>query len=115
MTGGRVVIIGKTGRNFAAGMSGGIAYIYDREHNFHLRCNLDMVALEQLNADDLATVRTLLSNHWHYTKSPVAKSILDDAQNQMKRFIKVIPLEYKRILESVNLEKKLDLAEVSDG
>ncbi|MDD5512439.1 MAG: glutamate synthase large subunit [Candidatus Omnitrophica bacterium] len=115
MTGGRVVIIGKTGRNFAAGMSGGIAYVYDREDDFRQRCNLDMVALEQLNADDLATVRTLLSSHWHYTKSPVAKSILENDKKQMRHFIKVIPLEYKRILESVKLEKKLDLAEVSDG
>ncbi len=116
MTGGRVVVIGPTGRNFAAGMSGGIAYVWDVDGKFKDRCNLEMVGLEEVVEDeDIETVLQLLQNHYRYTGSSVAKSILDDFQNQIKRFVKVMPHEYKRILEQKKLDEELDLTEVSDG
>jgi glutamate synthase (NADPH/NADH) large chain len=115
MTGGRVVVLGKTGRNFAAGMSGGIAYIYDVDGNFGKMCNMDMVESEKLSAEDLTSVHNLIASHFRYTQSPVAKAILNDFKNKSKKFVKVMPLEYKRILESKKVEEKLDLAEVSDG
>ncbi|MCX5703086.1 MAG: glutamate synthase-related protein, partial [Candidatus Omnitrophica bacterium] len=115
MTGGRVAVLGETGRNFAAGMSGGIAYIYDGVSNFRKKCNLDMVELEEPNETDLETIKNLLSNHYHYTQSPVAKKIIDNFKNESKRFIKVIPVEYKYILGEVGVEEKLELVGVSDG
>ncbi len=116
MTGGRVVILGKTGRNFAAGMSGGIAYVYDKDNNFQDRCNMNMVELEKLSGEDEATIHNLVRNHYRYTQSPLAKNILDDFSHKMERFVKVMPMEYKRILEGAKeIERKLDLMEVSDG
>lgn len=115
MTGGRVVILGRTGRNFAAGMSGGIAYVYDEEKDFKLRCNMSMVELEDMDEEDGRTVRQLLSNHYEYTQSAKAKKILDDFKDELKNFTKVMPLEYKRVLEGQMLEKRLELVEVSDG
>jgi glutamate synthase (NADPH) large chain len=105
MTGGRVVVLGRTGRNFAAGMSGGIAYIYDRDGNFKNRCNLDMVSLEKLNIEDHETVQKLLVNHLTFTQSSIAKRILDNFQNEIKDFIKVVPFEYKRILEETRASR----------
>jgi len=115
MTGGRVVVLGKTGRNFGAGMSGGIAYIYDKGKDFEKKCNLDMVVLEGISSDDADTIRNLLSNHYRYTKSMLAKNILNDFEIEKKKFVKVMPLEYKRILQGQTLEGKLSLEEVSDG
>ncbi|MBN3041233.1 MAG: glutamate synthase large subunit, partial [Candidatus Omnitrophica bacterium] len=115
MTGGRVVIIGLTGRNFAAGMSGGIVYVYDYQRNFVQKCNLGMVQLEELNMEDRTTVRILLENHFEYTQSGIARKILDSYSNEIKRFIKVIPTEYKKLLEQKSQEEKLDLMEMSDA
>ena len=115
MTGGRVVVLGKTGRNFAAGMSGGIAYIYDRDKDFKKKCNMDMVSLEELSENDMDTVRNLLSNHHRYTKSSIAEMITNNFETEIRKFVKVMPLEYKRILQEESLEEKLNLAEVSDG
>ncbi|MDD5495574.1 MAG: glutamate synthase large subunit [Candidatus Omnitrophica bacterium] len=115
MTGGRVVILGKTGRNFAAGMSGGIAYVYDPKRDFKDRCNMEMVTLESINSDDEMTIGELLSNHHRFTGSTLAREILDDLKSRLKSFIKVMPIEYKRILESKELEEDLNLVEVSDG
>ncbi|MDD5692132.1 MAG: glutamate synthase large subunit [Candidatus Omnitrophica bacterium] len=115
MTGGRVVILGKTGRNFGAGMSGGIAYCYDEEGDFKKKCNLEMVELQKLAEDDLETIKNLLAAHMHYTESPVAKKILDNFKEEFRKFVKIMPLEYKRILEERKVEKKLQLEEVSDG
>ncbi|PIP19880.1 MAG: glutamate synthase large subunit [Candidatus Omnitrophica bacterium CG08_land_8_20_14_0_20_41_16] len=115
MTGGRVVVLGKTGRNFAAGMSGGIAYIYDIDKNFKEKCNLEMVELEGLSVDDVRDVYNILRNHYQYTQSKVAGKILDNFAREIKKFIKVMPLEYKRVLEMEGLEEELGLAEVSDG
>ena len=115
MTGGRVVVLGETGRNFAAGMSGGIAYVYARDFDFRKRCNLDMVNLEALNAEDETDIRQLISNHARYTASGVSLRILDNFNEASRHFIKVMPLEYKRILENEKLEEKMGLSEVSDG
>ncbi len=115
MTGGRVIILGKTGNNFAAGMSGGIAYVYDEDATFKQRCNLDMVELERIKESDKDTIYHLLSNHFKYTKSIKAKIILDNLHDQLRKFVRVMPVEYKRILEGAKIEKKLDIAEDLDG
>jgi glutamate synthase domain-containing protein 3 len=115
MTGGRVVILGKTGRNFAAGMSGGIAYVYDEDKTLRDRCNMDMVELEKVKEEDKDTIYNLLHNHFKYTKSSKAKKIIDNLGDELSRFVRVIPIEYKSILEGVKIEEKLDLAEASDG
>jgi glutamate synthase domain-containing protein 2/glutamate synthase domain-containing protein 3 len=115
MTGGRVVILGETGRNFAAGMSGGIAYVYDEDKTFKDRCNTDMVELEEIEEADKDTIYNLLHNHFKYTKSKKAKKVIDNMQEELKNFIKVIPIEYKRILEGIKVEEELDLVEAFDG
>ena len=115
MTGGRVVVLGRTGRNFGAGMSGGAAYIYDAKKDFRRKCNLGMVALEELSDADKETLRTLINNHLYYTGSSVAERISGNFTNEAKKFIKVMPIEYKRILEQKAIEEKMELTEVSDG
>jgi len=115
MTGGRVIILGKAGRNFAAGMSGGIAYVYDEDADFKERCNLDMVELEKIKEDDWDTIYHLLSNHFKYTKSIKAKKVLANMQDQLKKFVRVMPIEYKHILEGAHIEEKLGIAEALDG
>jgi glutamate synthase domain-containing protein 2/glutamate synthase domain-containing protein 1/glutamate synthase domain-containing protein 3 len=102
MTGGRVVVIGPTGRNFAAGMSGGIAYVYDDNGQFPPLCNKDMVSLESADKpEDVDTIRRLLENHVKFTGSPVAKAILDDWDRELRYFVKVIPNDYKRVLANL--------------
>jgi glutamate synthase (NADPH) large chain len=99
MTGGIVVVLGKTGRNFAAGMSGGFAYILDEDRKFHRRCNQGMVDLEQIvEPEELATLKGLIQNHLTHTGSPTAKAILGDWDNKRKLFVKVFPHEYRRVL-----------------
>ncbi|HNX81147.1 MAG TPA: glutamate synthase large subunit [Candidatus Omnitrophota bacterium] len=115
MTGGIVVVLGKTGRNFAAGMSGGVAYVYDNDGTFKDKCNMEMVMLETPLDEDLTDIRNLLFEHHKYTASSVAQAIMDDFSKQGKKFVKVMPLEYKRILEQKKLEEKMDLVEPSDG
>jgi glutamate synthase (ferredoxin) len=102
MTGGVVVILGKTGRNFAAGMSGGIAYVFDPDQRFDSYCNMGMVIFDEMDQKDKATIKKLLENHQKYTKSTVAQEILDAWKSSVKHFVKVMPKDYKRIL----LEKK---------
>jgi glutamate synthase (NADPH) large chain len=115
MTGGRVVVIGKTGRNFAAGMSGGIAYVLDPDASFKSRCNLSMVELDKLDEEDSQTVKKLLHNHFKSTQSPVAKGLLDDFAQQVKSFVKVMPLEYKKILEENKRARKPAMEEDTEG
>lgn len=116
MTGGRVVVIGTVGRNFAAGMSGGIAYVYDSDGAFKSHCNLGMVELEQLaHHKDIATVRSLLEKHFKYTASSVADAILKNWDKEVKKFIRIMPIEYKRVLEKIEIEGIKIEAEVSDG
>jgi glutamate synthase (ferredoxin) len=97
MTGGRVVVIGSTGRNFAAGMSGGIAYVYDPLGIFKLRCNPGMVSLEKPDQpDDVKTLRSLLENHATFTGSTVAKDLLARWDEALPKFVKVMPNDYRR-------------------
>ncbi len=98
MTGGRVVILGETGRNFAAGMSGGIAYVYDINGKFAINCNTEMVDLDPVGDESAAELRQMISEHLQYTHSAVARFILDDFENQLKHFVKVFPKDFKRVL-----------------
>ncbi len=99
MTGGKVLILGKTGRNFAAGMSGGIAWIYDVDKSFAINCNTEMVDLDPLSPEDAEEIKTLLDKHSKLTKSQVAKFILGDWEQQSGFFVKVFPREYKNVLK----------------
>jgi len=115
MTGGRVVILGKTGRNFAAGMSGGIAYVYNKEATFRSKCNLEMVELESVSTEDVSTIYNLVRKHREYTNSEVAYKILDNFSREIHKFVKVMPKEYKRILEMKEIGEIPELQEVLDG
>ena len=111
MTGGRVVIIGPTGRNFAAGMSGGIAYVWDPNTELSDRCNRSTVELEPLaEKADVDELKTLISKHAVYTGSTVAKRILDNWRQSIGRFIKVMPIDYKRVLLERAQSRKEELA-----
>lgn len=99
MTGGIAVILGATGRNFAAGMSGGIAYIYDTQNNFASLCNKEMVDLDPLDAEDADALHAMIQKHFDYTGSTVAQFVLADFENQLKNFIKVFPKDYKKVLQ----------------
>ena len=100
MTGGRTVILGSTGRNFAAGMSGGVAYIWDPENEFPPKCNMEMVELEKVtDQEDIEELRSLIEEHGKLTGSTVANGILDDWKNSLNDFVKVMPTDYKRVLE----------------
>ena len=99
MTGGRVVVLGRTGRNFAAGMSGGIAYVYDKDRGFESRCNLELVDLEELTDDDSLEVQALIKEHVARTGSLVARNVLASwDKGYRERFVKVMPRDYKRVL-----------------
>jgi glutamate synthase (ferredoxin) len=112
MTGGRVVVIGKTGRNFAAGMSGGIAYVLDEQGDFKINCNEGMVDLDKLTDDeDCQCVKTLLTKHIHFTKSVVAKNILDNWERYQSKFIKVMPKDYKRVLNAIRKAREIGASE----
>jgi len=146
MTGGVVVVIGPTGRNFAAGMSGGIAYVLDEEGDFERRCNLAMVDLEPVPSEnqvmersrhqigdleshglvdftdmtrfDEERLRQLIENHLHYTGSARAKAILDDWSSYLPKFVKVMPVEYRRALEEMakaQIADKSGLGEIESG
>lgn len=99
MTGGRVIVLGEIGRNFAAGMSGGIAYVFDPENKASINCNMEMVGLEELEKEDYQTIRTLIRNHFRFTGSLKALDILQHWDTHKKSFVKVMPTEYKAILE----------------
>ena len=108
MTGGRVVVLGTTGRNFAAGMSGGIAYVYDREGGFPQHCNRELVDLEEVpRGEEVILLRSLIENHLMYTGSTLAKCILADWDANANYFLRVMPRDYRRVLErSAELEKR---------
>jgi glutamate synthase domain-containing protein 2/glutamate synthase domain-containing protein 1/glutamate synthase domain-containing protein 3 len=103
MTGGRVVVIGKTGRNFAAGMSGGIAYVLDEDGTFKNRCNYETVALEPLEQRDLQEVEEMLKRHAVYTRSARAWQLLALWQETAGKFVKVMPRDYRRVLEALQV------------
>jgi glutamate synthase (NADPH/NADH) large chain len=99
MTGGRVVVLGSTGRNFGAGMSGGIAYVYDRNNDFDRKINYEMVEVEQLDAEDREFLRSAIEAHRMYTDSAVASRMLASWSVEVSRFRKVMPVDYKRVLD----------------
>ena len=101
MTGGRVIVIGRTGRNFAAGMSGGYAYVLDERLDFTKVCNHEMVKLESLEVEDAEFIHDLLLEHIKRTDSRKARRLVSDWSNAITRFIKVVPIEYHRVLESM--------------
>ena len=106
MTGGRVVVLGKTGRNFAAGMSGGVAYVYDPDHTFDYFCNMDMVELSLV--EDSVSRKELLElirQHYLHTGSTLAGRMLDDWHRYIEDFIQVVPIEYKRVLEEEKMAR----------
>ena len=106
MTGGRVVVLGKTGRNFAAGMSGGVAYVWDREHTFDYFCNMEMVELSLLESSTARKeLHELIRQHYLYTGSPLARTMLDDWNHYADEFIQVTPIEYKRVLAEEQMRK----------
>jgi glutamate synthase (NADPH/NADH) large chain len=100
MTGGRAVILGRTGRNFAAGMSGGLAFVYDPDGTLWQRTNRDLVDLDPLDEDDRAWLRAIVSRHLEETGSAVAEWILSDWWTEADRFRKVFPKDYKRVLQA---------------
>lgn len=102
MTGGKVVVLGKTGRNFAAGMSGGVAYVWDPDGDFARHCNTEMSDLESLtDPEEIADLRQLIQNHGDYTGSPRAQEILAQWGTALPQFVKVMPRDYKRVLEAI--------------
>jgi glutamate synthase (ferredoxin) len=102
MTGGKVFVLGATGRNFAAGMSGGVAYILDEQGDFAMRCNTQMVGLETLtDPAEVAEVRQVIEKHAEYTKSQKAISVLANWDEMVPKFVKVMPRDYKRVLQAI--------------
>ena len=112
MTGGRIVVLGPTGRNFAAGMSGGIAYVLDADGAFDVRCNLELVDLEALELEDVETVRELVEEHLRFTGSKLAGRVLDHWELHLPQFVKVMPRDYKRALAEL---EELTVSSGGDG
>jgi glutamate synthase (ferredoxin) len=111
MTGGRVVIIGPAGRNFAAGMSGGVAYVLDEAGDFHRRCNQQMVGLEKLeDASEIEEIRQMIERHSQYTKSERARKVLASWEQIVPKFVKVMPKDYKRMLQAIKRVKAAGLS-----
>src|SRR5882724_2746304 len=109
MTGGRVVVLGTTGRNFAAGMSGGIAYVLDTAHTFASKVNMEMVELGKVDDPrEIAALRSLIEDHRHYTRSEVADRVLHDFHHLLPLFVRVMPLDYKRVLIEEAVKAKED-------
>ncbi len=106
MTGGRVVVLGETGRNFAAGMSGGVAYVWDKNHNFDYFCNMDMVEINLVEETSYRKeLKELIRKHYLHTGSALAGRMLDDWNHYVEEFIQVVPIEYKRVLEEEKIAK----------
>jgi glutamate synthase (NADPH/NADH) large chain len=115
MTGGRTVVLGSTGKNFAAGMSGGLAFVLNMNGDFDYFCNMEMVELTLIeDKSDSLELHQLISKHHHYTQSPLAKQILDHWEEYLKHFIKITPIEYKKVLHEEKMEaikKKIEMVE----
>jgi glutamate synthase domain-containing protein 3 len=107
MTGGRVVVLGPTGLNFAAGMSGGIAYVLDSQEAFRSRCNTELVGFDEISADDALELRGWIAEHAEWTGSTVAARVLGDWDTELARFVKVMPHDYKRALTELASEQEL--------
>ena len=107
MTGGKVVVLGKTGINFAAGMSGGIAYLYEEEDDFRIKINEEMILLEELSLEDEEELKALIEEHVRVTGSPKGNKILYNFESEKDKFHKIIPKDYKKVLETVEKYKNL--------
>ncbi|MGC6432001.1 MAG: glutamate synthase large subunit [Jejuia sp.] len=108
MTGGRVIVLGKTGRNFAAGMSGGIAYVYDPENKFvNGLCNTETIEFEAITSEDANELKASIENHKLYTDSAIATELLSDWDTSLGNFVKVMPIEYKRALKRLETEEQM--------
>ena len=106
MTGGRVVVLGQTGRNFAAGMSGGVAYVWNKDGNFDYFCNMEMVELSLIEeAGYRKELHELIRQHYLYTGSKLARTMLDDWNHYVDQFIQVVPIEYKKVLQEEQMRK----------
>jgi len=116
MTGGRTVVLGETGRNFAAGMSGGIAYVLDMKGNFDYYCNKGLVELSPLNDKEYTDeLQGMINKHLMYTNSRLDEKILVNWNDYIERFVKVIPFEYKKVLQEIKLERiKQMIAQTED-
>eukprot|EP00912_Choanoflagellata_sp_UC4_P000459 UC4_evm1s289 len=106
MTGGRVAILGSVGRNFAAGMSGGIAYVLDINGKFKTFCNMELVELVNLDEADSEELLSMLMSHLKATKSKIAASLIADWENSVSKFVKVFPRDYKKALENMKKAEK---------
>ena len=107
MTGGTVVVLGETGRNFAAGMSGGIAFVMDQNKNFDMHCNTGLVDLVPVDEqEDIEKLKSLIKEHYQYTDSTIAKKILDEWDISLSKFVKVFPKDYRRVLEELKQKNK---------
>jgi glutamate synthase (NADPH/NADH) large chain len=115
MTGGRAVILGETGRNFAAGMSGGIAYVWDDAGTFRPKVNMEMVALEELDQGDLDYVKGRIEKHVEYTDSGRGRAILAAWPSEQKKFVKVMPTDYKRAIAELRKLAEQDRVEAKKG
>jgi glutamate synthase domain-containing protein 3 len=116
MTGGRAVVLGRTGRNFAAGMSGGVAYVLDEEETFGERCNMGLVGFDEIDESDAIELHGLIEEHAERTGSPVAERILTNWAQYLPRFIKVMPHDYKRALRELEeAEHEFETAESTGG
>jgi glutamate synthase (NADPH/NADH) large chain len=114
MTGGVVVVLGPTGNNFAAGMSGGLAYVYDETELFDTRCNLDMVDVESVwQEEDVRRLRTMIESHFRHTGSQRAAQILENWESRLPLFVKIMPIEYRKSLERMRLEEEINTESVS--
>jgi glutamate synthase (ferredoxin) len=112
MTGGVAVILGETGRNFGAGMSGGIAYVFDENESFKKNCNLSDLNLEPVTeSEDQKQLHLLITNHYNYTQSRHAQRILENWETSLSKFVKVLPEEYRLALIRLEEEKLTDITE----
>ena len=112
MTGGRAVVLGRTGRNFGAGMSGGVAYVFDEDGSFDRRVNAEMVDLDPVEAEDLEWLRDTISKHVAETGSSVGTRILARWKQDSERFVKVMPQDYKRVLDAARQAREQGIDEI---
>jgi glutamate synthase (ferredoxin) len=111
MTGGKVVVLGPTGRNFAAGMSGGVAYVLDEQGDFATRCNTQMSDLEKLeDEEEIEIIHQMIAKHVEYTKSQLGLTILANWTEMVPKFVKVIPRDYKRVLTCLHKAEEAGLS-----
>jgi glutamate synthase domain-containing protein 3 len=113
MTGGRALVLGATGRNFAAGMSGGVAFVYDPKGTFPIHCNQDMVDLKPLHQKSISELKGMLERHFKYTGSTVAAAILANWEGELQHFVRVMPRDYARVMKQLEEQARLAVEEAT--